>query len=51
MHPAENIERREEKESSSVQIKLKRYLVKEFRLLKVIGDNFQDIAIVLSLWQ
>ena len=35
IHPPENIERQEEKDSSSVQIKLKRHLVMEFRLIKV----------------
>ena len=34
-HPPEIIERQEEKENSSVQIKLKRHLVMEFRLIKV----------------
>ena len=35
IHPPENIEGQEKKESSSVQIKLKRRLVMEFRLIKV----------------
>ena len=35
IHPYENIERQEEKESGSVQIKPKRHLVIEFRLIKV----------------
>ena len=35
-------ERQEEKESGSVEIKLKRYLVIEFRLIRDIGDIFWD---------
>ena len=35
VHPYENIERQEEKESGSVHIKPKRHLVIEFRLIKV----------------
>ena len=35
IHPPQNIERQEEKNSSNVQIKLKRRLVMEVRLIKV----------------
>ena len=35
IHPFKNIERQDEKESDSVQIKLKSHLLMEFRLLKV----------------
>ena len=41
-----SIERQEEKASGSVQIKLRRHLLVEFRLIKGIGDNFGAIAIV-----
>ena len=47
MHRPENIERQEEKESGSVEIKLKRYLVIEFQLMKDIGEYFGVIAIVV----
>ena len=50
MHRLENIERQlEEKESGSVEIKLKRHLVMEFSLVKCIGYNFRVRAIVLQL--
>ena len=47
MHRSENIERRGEKESGSVQIKLERYLVIEFGLKTDIGDNFRAIVIAV----
>ena len=39
-HRPENIKMQEEKEIGSVEIKRKRHLVTEFRLIKGIGDNF-----------
>ena len=42
----ENIERREEKERRSLDIKLKRHLVIEIRLIKGIGYKFRVIVIV-----
>ena len=39
MHRPENIETQEEKESDSVEIKLRGYLVIEFRLIKGIRDD------------
>ena len=47
MRRPENIERQEEKESGSVEIKLKRHLVIEFRLIKGIEDSFGAIAIAV----
>ena len=47
----ENIERHEEKESGSVEIKLKRHLVIEFRLIKGVEDSFRAIAIAVWLSQ
>ena len=47
MHIPENIERWEEKESGSVQIKMKCRIATGFRLIKGIGDNFMAIAIVV----
>ena len=47
MHRAENIERQEEKESGSVEIRLKRHLVIEFLLIKGIGDTLGVITIVV----
>ena len=47
MHRPENIERQEEKESGSVEIKLNRHLVIESRLIKGVGGNFGVIAIVV----
>ena len=41
----ENIERREEKESGSVEIKLQRYLVIEFGLNNGMGDNFSCVTV------
>ena len=41
----EDIERLEEKESGSVEIKLKHHLVIELYLKKSIGDSFRVIAI------
>ena len=43
----ENSERQEEKESGSVEIKLKRHLVMKFHLMKAFGDNLKVIAIVV----
>ena len=45
MHQPENIEGQVEKESGSVEIKLKRHLLVEFRLIK--GVDFGAIAIVV----
>ena len=42
----ENTEGQEEKENGNAEIKLKRHVVIEFRLLKGIGDNFGVIVIV-----
>ena len=47
IHRLENIETQEEKESGSVEIKMKRDLVIDFRLIKSIGGNFGVIAIVV----
>ena len=47
MRGPENIERRKEKECDGVEIRLKRHLVMEFRLIMGIGDNFRVIAIVV----
>ena len=47
MHRLENIERQEEKESDSVEIKLDCHLVVKFGLKNSHGDNFGHIAIVL----
>ena len=47
MHPPENIETLEEKESDSVQLRLKHQLVIEFRLIKGIEDNFSVIVILV----
>ena len=47
MHRPENIERQEEKERDSVEIKLKRHSVIEFRPIKGIGDNFGVSMIVV----
>ena len=47
MHRPENIERHEDKESGGVEIKLKRQLVIEFRLIKGIEDSFRAIAIAV----
>ena len=47
MHRPENIERQEENERGSVEIKLKRHLVIKFRLIKGIGDTSSVIAIVV----
>ena len=47
MRRTENIERQGEKESDRMEIKLKRHLVTEFRLIKGIGDNLRVIAIVV----
>ena len=44
----ENMERQEEKESSSVEMKLKRHFVIKCRLINGIGDNFVIIAIVVQ---
>ena len=46
LHP-ESIERREVKERGSVEIKLKRHLVIENRLIKGIADKFRVIVIVV----
>ena len=50
MRRLENIERQEEKESSSVETKLECHLVIECGLKKCIGDNFtvwsMDIILV-----
>ena len=50
IHPPENIGRQKEKESGSMyvhtQIKLKRHLLIEIRLIKANEDNFRVIAIV-----
>ena len=43
----ENIERQEEKERGSVEIKLKRHLAIEIRLIKGIEDKFRAIVIAL----
>ena len=43
--------KQDEKESGSVEIKLKRHLAIEFRLINGIGDNFRLTAIVLWLRQ
>ena len=43
----ENIERQEEKERDSVEIKLKLHLVIEIRPIKGIGDKFRVIVIAL----
>ena len=43
----EHIERQEEKESGSVEIKLKRHLVIEIRPIKGIRDKFGVIVIVV----
>ena len=48
MHLRENIGTQEEKESGSVEIKLKRHLVLELRHIKGFGDTyFRTIAIVV----
>ena len=47
MRRPENVKRREEKERGRVEMKLKRYLVTEFRLIRGIGENFRVIAIVV----
>ena len=43
----ENIERQEEKESGSVEIKLERHFAMKLRLIIGVGDNFRVIAIVV----
>ena len=43
----ENIERREEKESGSVEIKLERPLVIEFGLKTDTGDSFRAIVVAV----
>ena len=43
----ENIEGQEEREIGSVEIKLKRHLVIEVRLIKAIGYKFRVIATVV----
>ena len=47
MRLPENIERQEERENGNVEIKLKRHLVIEFRLIKCIKDSFGAIVIVV----
>ena len=47
MHRLENIERREEKESGSVETKLERHLVKELGLKTDIRDNFRVVVIAV----
>ena len=47
MHCPENIERQEEKGSGNVDIKLKRHLVIEYRLIKGTGDKCEVIATVV----
>ena len=53
MHRLKNVERQEEKESASVEIRLKRHLVIKFeiRLKNDIEDNSRAIAIVVWLLQ
>ena len=46
IHRPENIERQEEKESDGVEIKFKRHLAIELRLIRGIGANFGVIVIV-----
>ena len=46
-HLPENIERQEEKESDSVDFKLKCYLAVEHRLINCVGENFRVTAIVV----
>ena len=43
----ESIEGREEKKTGSGEIKLKRHLLIEFRLIKDIGGNVGAIAMVM----
>ena len=43
----ENIKGQEEKESGSVEIKLKRHSVMKFHLMKAFEDNLKVIAIVM----
>ena len=47
MRRPENIERQEERESGSVDIKFKCHLVIEFRLITGLGDYFGAIAIIV----
>ena len=49
MHRLENIERREEKGSGSVETKLERHLVIEFGLKTDIGDNLRVIVNVIDV--
>ena len=51
MHRLENIERQEENESGSVELRLGRRLVIEVGLKKGNGDNFSAIVIVVRLCQ
>ena len=53
MHRLKNVERQEEKESASVEIRLKRHLVIKFEicLKNGIEDNSRAIAIVVWLLQ
>ena len=43
-HHPENIERQDEKESDSVEIKFNSHLMIDFRLIKGIGDDFRVIT-------
>ena len=47
MNPFGDFGRQEEKESGSVEIKLKHHLVIEFGLKRGVGDSFRAIAILV----
>ena len=47
MHPPQDIERQEEKDSGSVKLKFKRHFLIEFHVIKRIGDNFRVMVIDL----